>query len=184
MTESTGWALVRRAGQLAVALALVATGAGLQSLRTHAQTTKPPTINGPFRHLGFVVRDIDEAAARFARVYGATYPPVHTAGGIVYPDDFKGDRNTVIRTTEVRTNGFEFHLLQPIGGASSWRDHLEKYGDSSLQHISFGVADLAGTVKALELLGGKVTTGRADSFFAYVSLPQVPFSIELEKIPR
>jgi hypothetical protein len=183
MNASTGSSLSARLRRAVVALALVATGAGLESLRTRAQTTSP-TINGSFRHLGFVVRDIDQAAGRFAGVFGASYNPVHEAGGLVYPDDFTGDRKTVIRTTEVRTNGFEFHLLQPIGGASSWHDHLEKYGDGSLQHISFGVVDLAGTVKALEKLGGKVTTGRGDSFFAYVALPQVPFSIELEKIPR
>jgi hypothetical protein len=167
----------------AYALALITFGAWLQSIRAQAPPQTVPTINGTFRHLGFVVRDINEAAPRFSRVFNATYPPIHGAGGIVFPPDFTGDRNTSIRTTEIRTNGVEMHLLQPIGGASSWRDHLEKHGDGSLQHISFGVVDLAGTVEALRKLGGKVTTGGGDSFFAYLEFPQLPFTIELEKVP-
>lgn len=165
-----------------IALALIGLGATLESLR--AQSQAQPTINGPFRHIGFVVRDVDRAAAQFAGVFGATYSPLHTVDKMVFPADFKGDRKTAIRTTEVRTNGFEFHLLQPIGGASSWHDHLEKYGDGSLHHISFGVVDLAGTVAALQKLGGTVTVGGADSFFAYLQMPQVPFTIELEKVAK
>jgi hypothetical protein len=173
----------KRIGRAITAIALigwgVVLGATLTSLRAQ---TAAPTIKGSFRHIGFVVTDVDASAAKFAGVFGAAYTPVHSIDKLVFPPDFKGDRRTAIRTTEVRTNGLEFHLLQPIGGASSWQDHLGKYGNGSLHHISFGVTDLAGTVAALKKVGGTVTVGGADSFFAYLEFPQVPFAIELEKV--
>lgn len=88
-----------------------------------------------------------------------------------------------MRTTEIRTNGVEIHLLEPTGGKSPWRDGLERHGDGSVQHLSFGVKDLAGTVKALQKLGGRLTTGSGDSFFAYLEFPNLPFTVELEKVP-
>jgi len=43
-------------------------------------------------------------------------------------------------------------------------------------------AHLAGTVAALQKLGGRLTAGAADSFFAYLEFPNLPFTIELEKV--
>ena len=48
--------------------------------------------------------------------------------------------------------------------------------------MSFGVKDIAGTVAALQKLGGHLTTGGGDTFFAYVELPGLPFTIELERV--
>ena len=162
------------------ALALVALGAWLQDLRAQ----RAGTIDGYFRHIGFVVKDVDTSAKEFARVLGAEYNPIHGTdpGVIVWPKDSSSDRKSGVRTTELKSNGLEIHLLEPTGGASPWRKTLEARGDGALQHISFGVKNLAGTVAALQKLGGRVVVGAGDSFFAYVEFPNLPFIVELEKV--
>jgi hypothetical protein len=163
------------------ALALVGLGAALQSMRAQG----PATFNGTFRHVGLVVRDVDASAKSLAQVFNASYSPVHS---VVppgpSPKGYPGDPKAGVRTTEMKTNGLEIHLLQPTGGRSPWRDGLERHGDGSLQHISFGVTDLAASVTALEKLGGHLTAGAGDGFFAYVEFAQLPFTIELEKVAR
>ena len=166
-------------GRGCCAVALIVLGAWLQSLR--AQTSG--TFDGHFRHIGFVVEDADGAAAKFGEAFGVTPPAVRRIDEIPMPRAARGDSQLFVRTTEIRTNGVELHVLEPGGGSSPWRDHLERVGDSTVQHISFGVTDLPRAVAALERLGGTVTAGAADSFFAYVDMPQLPFAIELERVP-
>ncbi|MEQ1897640.1 MAG: VOC family protein [Vicinamibacterales bacterium] len=171
----TNW-ILRTAG----AVALVALGAGLQSLRAQSAGT----FTGSFRHVGFVVKDVDASAPVFARAFGVAHTPIHGITAPPPPKGYPGDPKAGVRTTEIRTaNNLEIHLLEPTGGKSPWRDGLERHGDGTVQHISFGVTDLAAAVGALEKLGGRLTAGAADSFFAYVELPQLPFTIELEKVP-
>ncbi|MGE0394850.1 MAG: VOC family protein [Vicinamibacterales bacterium] len=159
---------------------LVALGAGLESLRAQ----RASTFDGTFRHIGFVVKDVDASARHFAQAFGATYSPIHAvvAPGPV-PRGYDGDPKAGVRTTEIRTNGVEIHLLEPTGGKSPWRDGLERHGDGSVQHLSFGVKDLAGSVTALQKLGGQLTAGAGDGFFAYLEFPNLPFTVELEKVP-
>lgn len=164
----------------ACALMLVVLGAWLQSLRAQPAGT----FTGHFRHVGIVVKDVDTSARVFARAFGVAHTPVHGIVAPPAPKGYPGDPRAGVRTTEIRTaNNLEIHLLQPTGGKSPWRDGLERFGDGSVQHISFGVTDLAAAVGALEKLGGRLTAGAPDSFFAYVELPQLPFTIELEKVP-
>ena len=165
-------------GRACCAVALIVLGAWLQSLR--AQTSG--TFGGHFRHIGFVVADADDAAARFGEAFGVTPPAVRRVDRIPMPLTPGNDAQLFVRTTEIRTNGVELHVLEPGGGSSSWRDHLEQVGDGTVQHISFGVTDLRRAVTALEALGDTVTAGAADSFFAYVDMPQLPFTIELERV--
>lgn len=165
----------------AAAVVLMGTGAALHAVYAQPAATFP----GTFRHIGFVVKDADAAAAAFTRAFGVTAPPVRSLTGIdAWPDGFTGDRRAGVRTTEIRANGVEMHVLQPLGGKSPWRDDLDRDGDGALQHVSFGVTDLAGAVAALQKLGGTVTAGNPASFFAYVRLPGLPFAIELEKTAR
>ena len=171
---------LRWTARLAAALVLVGLGAGLESLC--AQRTQ--TFDGTFRHVGFVVTDVDASARRFADAFGAAYTPVHSVvPPTPVPAGYPGDPKAGVRTTEIRTNGVEIHLLEPTGGRSPWRDGLERHGDGSLQHISFGVKDLDRAVAALQALGGRLTTGGPGTFFAYLEMPNLPFTIELEKVP-
>jgi hypothetical protein len=121
----------------------------------------------------------------FGDAFGVAYTPIHSITAPPPPKGYPGDPQAGVRTTEIRTaNNLEIHLLEPTGGKSPWRDGLERHGDGSMQHVSFGVTDLAAAVAALEKLGGRLTAGAGDSFFAYVELPQLPFTIELEKVER
>lgn len=165
--------------RLLAATLLLAAGAGLE----HTRAQHRQTFDGTFRHIGIVVKDVDASAKRVGDVFGASYPAIHAVvPPTPVPKGYPGDPKAGVRTTEIKTNGVEIHLLEPTGGKSPWRDGLERHGDGSLQHVSFGVKDIAGTVRALEALGGHVTTGGSDAFFAYVELPGLPFTIELERV--
>jgi len=142
------------------------------------------TLDGYFRHIGIVVRDVDQASKDFATIFGTIPTPIHTAGQPALPKDYRGDPNAFVRTTELRTNNVEIHLLEPQGGASPWRNGLDKHGDRSVQHISFGVTDLRRAISSLEKVGGHVTSGGSDSIYAYIEFPQLPFTIELEKVAK
>lgn len=168
------------AARVVMAIALMGIGAALQSVPAQGR----PSFDGRFRHLGFVVRDVEQSAQRFARTFGATPTPIHTLDGVAFPKNAAGRTSTTIKTTEIRTHALEMHLLEPVGGSSPWMDHLQAHGDGSLEHLSFGVTDLAAAVRSLEALGGTVIVGASDSFFAYVAFPGLPFAIELEKVPK
>ena len=129
------------------------------------------------------MKDVDKAVKAYSAIFGATAPPIHTAGQLQLPKDYQGDPKAFVKTTELRTNSVEIHLLEPVGGISPWRDGLDKYGDGSLQHISFGVTDLPGTIEALRKVGGTLVSGGPTSIYAYMRFQQLPFIIELEKVP-
>ncbi len=170
--------------RLTGALALVGLGIGVGVRLEAARAQRTPTFPGTFRHIGFVVQDVDASARHFAEAFGATYSPVHAVvPPTPVPAGYPGDPKAGVRTTEITTNGVEFHLLEPTGGKSPWRDGLERHGDGSVQHISFGVKDISAAVTALQALGGRLTTGGPVAFFAYLEMPNLPFTIELEKVP-
>jgi hypothetical protein len=84
-----------------------------------------------------------------------------------------------VRTSEIKLNGFEVHLMQAMGGASPWRDHREKYGEGSLEHVAFAVKDVPAVASALMAKGGKLLVGKPDAGFCYIQMPDLPFIIEM-----
>ena len=127
------------------------------------------------------MRDVDESIKAWDAVLQAGHTPVREIKQLPFPPSSKADRDTVIRTAEILLNGAELHLLQPIGGANPWRDHLEKHGEGSLQHLAFRTTDVKGTVGALLAMGGTLILG-SDVSSAHIEMPQLPFTIEL--LPR
>ena len=113
----------------------------------------------PIDHVGIVVRDIDAVAKAYADVFGLPVPAVQEEQGIVFPADFTGDREASVKTALLALNGVSVELIQPMGGASPWRDHLDKYGES-MHHISYhGLPDAyAAASKAIDK-GGQVVVG-------------------------
>ena len=113
----------------------------------------------PIDHVGIVVRNIDAVAKAYADVFGLPVPAVQEEQGIVFPADFTGDREASVKTALLALNGVSVELIQPMGGASPWRDHLDKYGES-MHHISYhGLPDAyAAALKAIDK-GGQVVVG-------------------------
>ena len=157
---------------------LVALGMLLEHVRAQGNG---PLADAQFNHLGFVVRDVDESIKAWNAALQADHTPVHEVANLPWPASSPYNRKTVVRTTEIPLPGAEFHLLQPIGGANNWREHLEKYGEGCLEHVSFRTKDVKGTADALVKMGGTLILGENDSM-AYIQMPQLPFKIELNRM--
>lgn len=138
-------------------------------------------FNGAFKHVAFVVRDVQQSAKVYADVFGVDVPQIRNINGIVYPSGYRGDRKAGIKLANLMLNGLQLDLLEPVGGSSPWRDFLDEHGEG-LHHISFGVTGLRNQVAVLERKGGRLTLGEPGvSGYAYVDMkPFLPFTLELE----
>jgi len=144
-----------------------------------AQAQQAPAIGAtkvfdvPIDHVGMIVRDIDKSARAYADAFGLPVPAIQTQTGLVFPADYRGDRKASTKTASFQLTGVSFTLVQPVGGASPWRDHLDKYGEG-LHHIALhGVKDVAGSVAEAVALGGKQVTGGPGSTTASVDLREL-----------
>src|SRR5262249_52140378 len=102
--------------------------------------------------------------------------------GIVFPSDYRGDRAAHPKVATFALNGLSIELLQPVGGPSPWRDHLEKYGEG-LHHFGFTSATgVAETTAFLVSKGGKQVVGGSGFDTSYVDMrTSLGFTIELSK---
>lgn len=164
-----------------VAAALAALGLLLTAGGPRAQA--PAFGIHPVRHVGVIVPDVDKAAREYADVLGIPVPQTREFTGVPFPDDYTGDRNAHPKVTTIQLANMSIELLQPIGGKSPWRDHLDQFGPG-LHHIAFGVPDVAQAVAQLQAAGGKYVLGKAGFQAAYVDLkPILGFTAELIQNP-
>ena len=132
-------------------------------------------------HVGVVVRDVDKVAKAWADVFGVEVTPVQEVKSVSFPKDYKGDRSAHPRIANVRFNNMTVELAQPVGGASPWRDFLDKYGEG-IHHLAFSVSGLEDHVRLLESKGGRRALGEVGGSYAFVDLmPQFGLTIELTK---
>lgn len=166
---------------------LVGFGMAIEHARAAARSPLP---EAPISHLGFVVKDIDKAVRQWGEDLQGAYPPIHSIGEpggrvrLKWPEGYKTDPNSYVRTTEIQMKGFEIHLMQPLGSANVWKEHLDRYGDGSLEHIAFQTKDVDGMVEALTRMGGKVRLGGKGAGMAYIQMPSLPFMLEINPFPR
>lgn len=133
----------------------------------------------PVQHVGVIVPDVDKAAREFADVLGIPVPQTAEFNGVPYPEDFTGDRNAHPKVTTIRLANMSIELLQPIGGKSPWRDHLDQFGPG-LHHIAVSVPDIGMAIGQLQAAGGKYVLGKAGFPAAYVDMkPVLGFTFEL-----
>lgn len=173
--------------QAMAAVLLVAFGMAIEHGRAQSRSPLP---DATISHLGFVVKDIDKAAKAWGDDLQGHYPPVHAIGEpggsmkITWPPGYNTDPLSYVRTTEIHMKNLELHLMQPFGKANVWKEHLDKYGDGSLEHIAFQTADIDGMVDALMKLGGKVRMGGKGAGMAYIEMPNLPFMLEINPLPK
>jgi hypothetical protein len=177
MIKSLGQRIVA----IVVALALVGLGAFLQSVR--AQNAQPVW---KVRHLALVVKDAEKSGRAFAEAFGVSFPGVRVIpnSSVVFPDDCQCDRAATIKNASIKVgDGFQFDIVEPVGGASTWRDVLDKRGDFAIHHVSVVVPDVKDTIGQLQKRNGRVmlTDPKGGGEYAYVYMPQVGFNIELAR---
>jgi hypothetical protein len=83
----------------------------------------------------------------------------------------------------VKVGDFQFDIVEPVGGVSTWRDVLDKRGDFAIHHVSVVVPDVKETTAELQKRSGRVmlTDPKDGSQYAYVFMPQVGFNLELAR---
>ena len=163
---------------------LVAVGVALPLSAEQAPDAGGKLADIAIDHVGLVVRDVDAVAKAYADVFGVPVPAVQEETGIQFPADFTGDRDASVKTALIALNGVSVELIQPVGGASPWRDHLDKYGEG-MHHISYhGLQDAyAQASKAIEK-GGKVVVGGPGATTVMVDLrEQLGMTIGFSELP-
>ncbi len=138
---------------------LVSVGLALPVSAQDAPGTDVKLADIAIDHIGIVVRDIDAVAKAYAEIFGLPLPAVHEETGIPFPKGFKGDPKASVKTALFPLNGVTVELVQPVGGSSPWRDHLDKHGEG-MHHIAYhGLKDAYARASTAIARGGKVVVG-------------------------
>ncbi len=136
--------------------------------------------------IAIIVKNIDEASARYAALLGVPKPAAHETDGRDKTNMlYKGKPSDArCKLAFFNLTSLTLELIEPIGAPSTWNDHLEKRGES-VHHIAFQVKDIPAEIKHLEAHGlslvqsGDFTGGR----YAYMEGPATPeCAIELLEI--
>lgn len=104
--------------------------------------------------VAIVTKNIEATTQRWAQLLGVEPPRINiTRPGrevkLVYrgrPSDGRA------KLAFIRMGQVVLEFLEPVGGETSWSEHLEKYGEG-VQHLGFQVTDLDRTIQSLERLG-------------------------------
>jgi 4-hydroxyphenylpyruvate dioxygenase-like putative hemolysin len=104
--------------------------------------------------LAFVVKDLDQAADAYCKLLGIDKPKViHSGPPEITNVIYKGmptDANS--RYLFIHTPFIQIELIEPGDSPSTWKHHLETYGEG-VHHISFVVEDIEAKMKLLEEMG-------------------------------
>jgi methylmalonyl-CoA/ethylmalonyl-CoA epimerase len=96
-----------------------------------------------FCQIGFVVKDVKKTAREFANLFGMPVPrcflsdPIET-GHTKYKGKPSKARAWLAFFAFGNTTS---ELIQPVGGPSTWKDHLDKHGEG-VHHFGFHVKDV------------------------------------------
>jgi len=109
--------------------------------------------------VGFVVKDIEAAKAKWAEFLGLPVPP--TIGGGDYAitqTRYKGqpapDAQAKLAFFDVGQN-FQLELIEPNEAPSTWREALDAHGEGA-HHLAFFVKDTNEAVASCEAFGMKL----------------------------
>ncbi len=101
-----------------------------------------------------VVRDIEEMARRYAAVFGLPVPEIIvTAPGLEAQQTYRGALSDArCKLAFFRLGQVELELIEPMGGASTWQEALDKNGEG-FDHIAFWVDGMQQSVDFLRTQG-------------------------------
>ena len=104
--------------------------------------------------VAIVVRNIEEAAQRYANVLGLPVPNVIvTRPGLEVHQTYKGEPSDAqAKLAFFNLGQVQLELIEPLGGASIWQEVLDRKGES-VHHIAFWVEGMQRVVDFLKTQG-------------------------------
>ncbi len=110
--------------------------------------------NTTLAQVAIVVRDIEEAARRYADLLGQPVPEIITTEpGLEVNMTFKGKpSNAQTKLAFFELGPVQLELVQPLGGQSSWQDGLARHGEG-FHHLAFWVEGMQKSVDFLKERG-------------------------------
>ncbi len=136
--------------------------------------------------VAIVVRDIEASARRWSQVLGMPFPNIIvTEPGNEVQMTYRGEpSNAQAKLAFFNLGQVQLELIEPIGGPSTWREALEKHGES-VHHIAFWVEGMQRSVDFLRSQGipmcqrGDMGEGQ----YAYFDAEE-PLGVVLELLER
>lgn len=100
--------------------------------------------------VGIIVKDIEKSIEMYSRIFGTEKPPIIITDGYDKTNaKYKGQpTHARAKLAFFKMGQVQIELIEPIGEPSTWKEHLDKNGES-VHHIAFVVPD---TGKAVEYL--------------------------------
>ncbi len=104
--------------------------------------------------IGIVVHDIEKTAQAYASFFNVDVPPIEWTGTQEEAQTrYKGEPSPArAKLAFFDMESIQLELIEPDEHPSTWRDHLDEYGES-VHHIAFIVKDMQGVVKRMEQNG-------------------------------
>jgi methylmalonyl-CoA/ethylmalonyl-CoA epimerase len=104
--------------------------------------------------IGLVVRNIEEAAQRFADILGLPVPKVIvTEPGLSVHMTYQGQPSDArAKLAFFNLGQVQLELIEPLGGASTWQEVLDRNGEG-VHHIAFWVEGMQQRVDFLKTKG-------------------------------
>ncbi len=121
--------------------------------------------------IGIIVQDIESRARAWADILGLPMPEIRVTDPVdVAQTEYRGALSTAqAKQAFFHLGQVDVELLEPIGERSTWKEHLDRHGDS-LHHIAFKIRGMKDKLAYLDSKGlslvqrGEYTGGR----YAYV----------------
>lgn len=106
---------------------------------------EPHIGNHRIAQIAIVVRDIEEAAKRWADLFGLEVPtPITTQPGLTVNQTYRGrPSDAQAKLAFLNLENVQIELIQPLGGESSWQQVLDEKGEC-VHHIGIWVDNAAG----------------------------------------
>ena len=129
--------------------------------------TEPTLGNNVVTQIGIVVRDIETKSRAWSMILGLPLPEIIvTDTWEKAQTEYKGAPTRArAKLAFFHMGGVDIELIEPIDEPSTWRDQLDRHGDS-LHHIAFQIKGMQERVAYLDAQGlpllqrGEYTGGR------------------------
>jgi catechol 2,3-dioxygenase-like lactoylglutathione lyase family enzyme len=134
--------------------------------------------NWKFHHVSVMVKDMDKAIKFYETLGVGPFPPTIGPKGVpLIAQSLRGQKSNFVmdlRYAEGGFGGLKFELVEPLEGASIYKEFLEKKGEG-IHHIAFTVDDLDAETAKMTKRGFKVIqTGQTSrGKFAYFDTDKV-----------